>query len=118
MKTLALFGLLLVSPMSFAEETLDAAAVKKLLSGNTVEALASSGNTFQTYFAADGKLIRKDGDKIAEGAWRVEDDGKQCVEGTPGGCAMIVKNDDGSYDRKTKKGVAARWLTITPGKGF
>lgn len=105
--------------MSFAEETLDAAAVKKLLSGNTVEGLsANSGNTFLTYFTADGKLVRKDGDKITEGVWRVEDDGKQCVEGVPGGCAMIVKNDDGSYDRKNKKGVVARWLTITPGKGF
>ncbi|MEK6664656.1 MAG: hypothetical protein AABY73_12405 [Pseudomonadota bacterium] len=119
MKTLAFIGLLLVSSLSFAAETLDAAAVKKLLTGNTVDALAPNGNTFQVYFAGDGKLIRKDGDKLAEGTWRVEDDGKQCIEGTPGGCAVITKNEDGTYDRiGGKGGTKARWISVTSGKGF
>lgn len=119
MKTLAFIGLLLVSCMSFAAETLDAAALKKLLTGNTVDALAPNGNTFQVYFSGDGKLIRKDGDKLSEGTWRVEDDGKQCVEGTNGGCAVITKNEDGTYDRIGGKGGAkARWISVTSGKGF
>ncbi len=118
MKPFFLIGLLLISPMSLAGDALDAAAVKELLSGNTVDVLTASGNTFQVYFAPDGKLVRKEGDKIVEGTWHVEDDGRQCVEGTPGGCAKIVKNEDGTHDRIGKGGAKARWLSVNPGKGF
>lgn len=118
MKSLALIGLLVIPSMTFAAEPLDAAALKTLLTGNTAEVLSAGGNTWQIYFSPDGKLIRKDGNNIVEGRWRVEDDGKHCVEGTPGGCGKFVKNDDGTYDRTAQNGYKVRWLSVTPGKGF
>jgi len=117
--TLAVAGLLLVSTWAHAGETLNADAVKKLITGNTVDGLAPNGNTQQNYFAPDGTTIRKIGDKLTEGTWSVNDDGSQCVKGMPGGCAKIVSNGDGTYDRVVEGGgIRLRWISVTPGKGF
>lgn len=121
MKTLTfvLAGFVLFSTGAYAAETLDADAVKKLISGNTVHGLAPNGNTQQNYFSPDGKTYRQVGGKILEGTWRVNDDGTQCVEGMPGGCAKIVRNDDGTYDRVTTEGgVRLKWSSVVNGKDF
>jgi len=121
MKILACIGLLLVSTFSFAAETLDAAAVKKLITGKTADVLtANTGEMRKTYFSADGKVVRQADDKTEEGTWTVEDDGSHCLQGVKGGCAMIVSNSDGTYDRvhKKKGNVLARWLSFTDGKSF
>lgn len=102
-----------------AAETLDAEAVKKLITGNTAHGLAPNGNTQKNYFAPDGKTYREVGGKILEGTWRVNDDGTQCVEGMPGGCAKIVRNDDGTHDRVTTDGgVRLKWTAVVNGKDF
>ena len=117
--TLAVAGLLLFSTWAHAGDTLDADAVKKLISGNTVDGLAPNGNTQKNYFAPDGTTIRKIGDKLIEGTWNVKEDGTQCVTGMPGGCAKIVSNGDGTYDRIGEGGgVRLRWVSVTSGKGF
>jgi len=118
--TLAFAGLLLFSTWAHAGETLDAAAVKKLITGNTVHGLGTSGGTPKIYFAPDGKAYRTAKDKILEGTWEVKDDGTQCVgNGLPGGCAKIVRNEDGSYDRISPDGVALlRWTAVVNGKDF
>ena len=117
--TLVFSGFVLFSTGSFAAETLDADAVKKLISGNTVDGLAPNGNTQKNYFAPDGTTIRKIGDKLIEGTWNVKEDGTQCVTGMPGGCAKIVSNGDGTYDRVVEGGgIRLRWVSVTSGKGF
>lgn len=121
MKQLVIAGaaLLLVSTSVQAADTLNAEAVKRLIAGNTAHGLTPSGATPKIYFAADGKLVRQDGSTVREGTWHVKDDGTQCVEGTPGGCAMIVRNDDGTHDRVNADGKKLlRWTSVTPGKGF
>lgn len=112
-------GCVFFSSVACAAEKMDAAAVKELISGNTVHGLASNGNTQKNYFSPDGKTYRQVGGKILEGTWRVNDDGAQCVEGMPGGCAMIVRNDDGTHDRVTTEGgVRLKWTSVVKGKDF
>lgn len=121
MKTiaLALVGFFVFTPTAQADETLDAAAVKKLIIGNTAHTAVSNGNISKNYFAPDGKIYRQFNGKIYEGTWRVNDDGTQCVEGMVGGCARIVRKDDGTYDRVTSDGsVYAKWTSIVDGKDF
>jgi len=116
---LATAGVMMLSSTAYAGEPLDANAVKKLISGNTAHGLAPNGMTPKIYFAADGKLIRQDGNKTREGTWQVKDDGMQCVEGTPGGCARIVRNDDGTYARVNADGKKLlTWTKIVNGKDF
>jgi len=116
----AFASLFLVSTWAHAGETLSADAVKKLLTGKTAHALgAVSGATPKNYFAPDGKLYRSMNNKLLEGTWYVEADGTHCVKGMPGGCAKVVNNGDGTYDRVTENGeVYARYLTIVDGKDF
>ena len=115
----AFAGLVLLSTWAHAAVTLDAAAVRKLVTGNTANGVAPNGATMKNYFAPDGKLVRQMGDKITEGSWTVNDDGSQCVAGVPGGCATIVKNDDGSYDRVLPDGkVPLKWTSFANGKDF
>ncbi|MBT9613212.1 MAG: hypothetical protein IV108_08100 [Burkholderiales bacterium] len=117
--TFAFAGLVLFSTWAHAGETLDAEAVKKLITGNTVDGLAPNGNTQKNYFSPDGKTIRQVGDKLIEGTWSIKEDGTQCVTGMPGGCAKIVSNGDGTYDRIAAEGkVLLRWVAVTKGKGF
>lgn len=121
MKTIALaFAALAIFSTSVqAAETLDAEGVKKLLTGNTVHGLAPNGKTQKNYFAPDGKTARQVGGKILEGTWHVNDDGTQCVEGMPGGCAKIIRNDDGTYDRVSSEGgVRLKWTAVVNGKDF
>ena len=117
--TLVFVALVIFSTSVQAAETLDAEGVKKLITGNTVHGLAPNGNTQKNYFAPDGKTHRQVGGKILEGTWRVNDDGTQCIEGMPGGCAKIVRNDDGTYDRVTTDGgVRLKWTAVVNGKDF
>lgn len=117
--TLVLAGAAFFSASVHAAETLNAEGVKQLLTGNTVHGLAPNGNTQKNYFAPDGKTLRQVGGKILEGTWSVNDDGTQCVEGMPGGCAKIVRNDDGTYDRVTSDGgVRLKWTSVVNGKDF
>lgn len=112
-------GLVLFSTCAQAGETLDADAVRKLITGNTVHGLSPTGGTQKNYFGPDGKTIRQTGDKIVEGSWSVNDDGTQCVKGMPGGCAKIVNNGDGTYDRVTDDGgIRLRWTSVVKGKDF
>jgi hypothetical protein len=117
--TFVFAGFVLFSTVAYAAETMNADAVKELISGNTVHGLAPNGNTQKNYFSPDGKTYRQAGGKILEGTWRVNDDGTQCVEGMPGGCATIVRNDDGTYDRVTTEGgVRLKWTSVVKGKDF
>ena len=112
-------GWALLSTGVYGAETLDMDAVKKLLTGNTVHGVAPNGNTQKNYFAPDGKTYRQVGGKILEGTWHVNDDGTQCVENMSGGCAKIVRNDDGSYDRVgAEGGTRLKWTAVVNGKDF
>jgi len=115
----AVASVVLLSSWVHAAATLDADAVRKLITGNTAHGLKNDGSTVKNYFSPDGKLVRQDGGTILEGSWSVKDNGTQCVEGLPGGCATIVHNDDGSYDRVLPNGkVPLKWTTFTNGKDF
>lgn len=117
--TVVLAGLVLLSGLAHAGETLDADAVKKLITGNTAHGLAPNGATPKNYFSPDGKLIRFVNGDVTEGGWQVNDDGTQCVKGMPGGCAKIVKNENGSYDRVLPNGsVPLKWTKFVSGKDF
>lgn len=115
----AFAGVVLFSTWAHAAETLDAGAVRKLITGNTALGMAPNGSTMKNYFSPDGNLIRQLGDKTVEGTWKVNDDGSQCVEGVPGGCATIVRNDDGTYDRVQPNGTSRlKWTSFVNGKDF
>jgi hypothetical protein len=117
--TFALAGFVLFSTCAHAAETLDADAVKKLITGNTVLGQTSSGTAPKIYFAADGKAYRQGEQGSFEGTWVVNDDGTQCVKGLPGGCAKIVRNDDGTYDRVSAEGkTLLKWTSVVNGKDF
>ena len=115
-----MIGLLMFWTSAWADETLDADGVRKLISGNTVHGLTKDGKNPKIHFAADGTAIRKEEDgAVREGKWQVKDDGSQCVTGLPGGCAKIVRNDDGSYSRVFPDGsVPLKWTAIVNGKDF
>ena len=116
---LAFAGFVVFTGWVHAAETLDADAVRKLITGNTAHGLKNDGSTMKNYFSPDGKLVRQDGGKILEGTWSVKDDGMQCIEGVPGGCARIVRNDDGTYDRVLPNGkVPLKWTAFAEGKDF
>lgn len=119
-RTLVFASLILISAGAHAAETLSADAVKKLLTGKTADALgAVSGGTPKTYFAPDGKLYRAINNKRLEGTWYVEADGTHCIQGMPGGCAKIVRNEDGTYDRIKENGeIYSKYLEIVDGKDF
>ena len=116
---MAFAGCVLFSSLAHAGETLGADAVKKLVTGNTAHGLAPNGATPKIYFSPDGKLLRHQDGNVSEGTWSVNDDGTQCVQGTPGGCATIVRNDDGTYDRVLATGkLALKWIKFVNGKDF
>ncbi|MBI5936449.1 MAG: hypothetical protein HY850_01215 [Betaproteobacteria bacterium] len=121
MKNIILFsaGLFFFHAYALAGETLNADAVKKLITGNTAHTQRGNGAVLKNYFAPDGKIIRHENGETSEGTWMVKDDGMHCVEGIAGGCASIVKNGDGSYDRVRSNGkVAVTWTTVVNGKDF
>lgn len=116
---LYLAGLILFYGSAQADATLDAAAVKQLITGNTAHVQRGDGTTLKNYFSPDGKVIRYEKGETSEGTWQVKDDGTHCVEGMAGGCAKIVKNGDGSYDRVLPWGkVPVTWTAIVNGKDF
>ncbi len=92
----------------WGQETLDAEAVKKLITDKTVLAQTLSGPS-KTYFSPDGKAYRNTG----EGTWYVRADGTHCIEGMIGGCVKVRRNGDGSYTRGT-----AEWKSIVDGKAL
>lgn len=117
-RTLVFASLGMVCSGAQAAETLDADAVRKLISGNTVHSVSPAG-AFKNYFAPDGKAVRHTGSAVAEGTWTVSDDGTHCLDGLPGGCAKIVRKDDGSYERIAGGGrVLVAWKAIVKGKDF
>lgn len=115
---LALMALIICCGSALAGETLDAAAVKKLLTGNTAHVQRGDGTTLKNYFSPDGKLIRYENGATSEGTWQVKDDGTHCVDGLPGGCGRIVKNSDGSYDRVQAWGRPVTFSAVVNGKDF
>lgn len=117
----AFAGLLLASTLSHAGETLDAAAVKALITDKTVTGIRTKdGATLRNYFSPDGKVYRLEDGQVAEGTWQVNDDGTQCVEGIAGGCAKIVSNGDGTYDRNHAKSgkTLLKWNGFANGRNF
>jgi glyoxylase-like metal-dependent hydrolase (beta-lactamase superfamily II) len=58
--------------------------------------------------------------QVAEGTWKVNDDGTQCVDGIAGGCARIVSNGDGTYDRNHASSgkTLLKWNSFVNGKDF
>jgi len=121
MKAPLLALLMLASTMAHAAETLNAEAVKKLLTGKTALTLSVGYSAeLKNYFSPDGKLYRNLDGKITVGTWSVEEDGAHCVQNIPGGCGKIVSNGDGTYDRVDNKtgAVKARWFALVDGKDF
>ena len=121
MKTvsIAFVSMCLASGFVHAADEMDADSVKSLIMGNTVHAVNAQGVAQKNYFAPDGTTYRQVDGKTLEGTWHVKEDGSQCVEGMPGGCAKIVRNDDGTYDRIVGGGkVRLKWSAVTQGRDF
>ena len=117
----AVAGLFWMSAFAQAGETLDAAAVKALITDKTVTGVRTSdGATLKNYFSPDGKVYRLEAGQVAEGTWKVNDDGTQCVDGIQGGCAKIISNGDGTYDRNQDKSgkTLLKWNSFVNGRDF
>ena len=108
-----------VSYPVFAQSQLNAADVRKLIIGNTVESHRPEGPPFRAFFEPGGKWVQQDGGQIYEGTWRINDDGSQCVTSRTGlSCAFIQKNGDGTYTRIVDGRPEIRWMKIFVGKAF
>jgi hypothetical protein len=102
-----------------AQDFLAAADVKALITGNTVEVQRGNGTRYLAYYEPGGVWLRQERGQLAQGAWRVLDDGQQCVSiGRDDSCALIRKNPDGSFTRFSNGVVQFTWLKVSPGKGF
>jgi hypothetical protein len=98
---------------------LSAAEIRKLLIGNTIVAQRPNGTQFQAYFEASGKWFRKEHGRDGHGTWRILDDGRQCVTvAQEDSCALIQRNNDGTYTRVVDAKPHYRWLAIKPGRAF
>lgn len=114
-----LLAALAASQSALADNALGAAEIKVLVTGNTVylERL-SDGERFRNYFADSGDVILQRPDAMEfTGRWSVRGDGSHCVFFAEESCGKITKNADGTYTR-IARGIAFRWLKITPGKDF
>jgi hypothetical protein len=102
-----------------AQVLLDAAEVRKLIVGNTVDGHRPNGTRYLAYFDPSGKWIRGEPGRYAEGRWLIHDDGTQCVIlANEESCARIQKNDDGTYTRIEQGRPQFRWSRVIPGKAF
>lgn len=118
-KTMAcVAGFILFYGVAQAGDRLDAEAIKKLITGNTVNVVRGDGSSIKNYFSADGKVIRYENGATSEGTWQVKDDGMHCVEGMIGDCGRIEKNSDGTHDRVPPFGRPVTWTSVTSGKDF
>ncbi len=114
----ALFWVAGASP-ALAQDSLGAAEVRALIQGNTVEVQRGNGTRYLAYYEPSGIWLRQERGQIAQGAWRVLDDGNQCVSiGKDDSCALIRKNPDGTFTRIANGVAQFTWLKVTPGKGF
>jgi hypothetical protein len=103
----------------FAQHVLGAADVRALIVGNTVEVQRGNGTRYLAYYEPSGIWLRQERGQIAQGAWRILDDGNQCVAiGRDDSCALIQKNPDGSFTRMANGVAQFTWLKVMPGKGF
>lgn len=86
----------IIANSSFAGDFLTAEEVKSAFSGKTTEGKhAFKDKTSSSYLAPDGKLAGTDG----MGTWRVEEDGKLCInKGGKEKCRHITK-ENGVYKK-------------------
>ena len=116
--TFAFAGFVLFATWAHAGQALDAAAIKKLTTANTVHGLRSDGIPQKIYFAPDGSAYVDGGGAVVKSPWQVNDNGTQCIS-SMGACYGIVRNDDGTHDRVLPNGkVLQKWTSITKGKDF
>jgi len=117
--TAGLISLIFNTTPALAGDFLDAAAIKALISGNTVHSEhLKRGFEFKVYFDADGETaIRQQHGDDTETTYKFKGD-KHCIHWKgKDRCAKIRDNGDGSYDRVNKKGkVNVKWLKIAEGK--
>jgi hypothetical protein len=96
---------------------LGADEVRRLITGNTVEAQAEQGGPYRVYFDASGRRIALQPDGEQSLPWRILDDGSHCVTtGTGDDCARIGKVADGAYARYREGRIVTQWLRILPGR--
>jgi methionine-rich copper-binding protein CopC len=91
-----------VSFSAIAAGELTSTQLKDMFTNKTVDAVnIEKGSKQSTFFAADGKLTQKAGDKMKQGSWRVNDKNQQCITwaGESEVCSSISAKGDGTYDR-------------------
>lgn len=110
----------LASFQTSAAETLSGDQIKALIVGKTVQVEHLMKDTeFQMYFAPDGTAIRKGGNGIKTGTYRIENN-MHCIDmGKGENCGTVVANGDGTYKRlKNGKKHVINWLKFSEGKTF
>ena len=119
LSTLAVVGFFSVPAL--AGTPLSGEQVKKLVSGNSVDAHSNAkGFDFKAYFATDGSAGSEVNGKTYKGAWRVNDAGKHCSHFPPQKetCAQIVNMADGTYNRMEEGFPRSVWKKVHPGNAF
>jgi hypothetical protein len=96
-----------------AENTLTGDEVKALFSGKTVDYThITTGSEMSVYYAEDGSMRGRRGDKKTGGSWRVNDKGELCIEyGRGDRCRHIV--EEGGVYRKYKEENGEQVLVVT-----
>lgn len=96
------FLVLVFSGNLYAAEPMSAAAIKRLLTSNTINCNNLQKNhESSVYFRDDGTATRlnHEGEKIP-GTWRVTDDGQHCVDwGEEERCNPVVDPGNGTYQK-------------------
>ena len=91
--------------------TLEAAALREMLGGNTIEGRWGTDNiVYRQYFAPDGAaLYAEDGAIVKRGVWQVQDDGYTC--------AAWAQDDERCYQAMLKDDVLY-WIDAENNLGY
>lgn len=108
-----------LSAAAWAGTPLSGEQIRQLVSGNTVDAQAKSGDV-KVYYGLDGSSLTRaeSNGRITKGFWRISEAGEICSLRPPGkeSCGPVVNNGDGTYHRMDGNTVRGVWTKVHPGK--
>ncbi len=105
---------LLASGPAAAERTLNRDEVMTLFSDKTVQYYHERKDfDIEAYYAPDGSLRGKRGDKKLNATWSVEEHGSLCISRHGQNRCRIIVENNGVYKKYKEKGDGSRVLVIT-----
>ena len=94
-------GVMLTTSVNAEERTLNKEEAQALFSNKTFGGVnESKGKEFKVYASADGvHTLKKANGQLKEASWRIDEEGRHCVEFSREKCAKVVTEGDGVYKK-------------------